>query len=400
MNKTNLFIIILLSFNSFSINIINKDKYIKQFEELNEIKKSQIISSYLGEFKNLTNDFSYNYENNNSNNNNKKHIYNNTIKFGPFLYNITNQNNNNNNSNSPEHKIAISKKINEFFYNKWELERSQALLDYNKSSDIVKKEYFDAIDTYSSLLIKKSEYESSKILVEKLKYDMKILEQKHKLGLLSDIEYENYSLQISIKNSEISLLEDELNNIVDLLKEKDILVDLDNLEEFEIKDIKIVNNEKEKIELEKRVSELKYNKALSEMILPTISVNANYNITKKSYGVGLNITKTFDITGKDIKELEYNRKNNQKLYENKLKNIDNKYKQDIAQYKLLINKYKIAISKEEIAKKELEVANIKHKVGNIKYDELLSKTIDYHNAKTNTVKAKCELGAFILKKEI
>lgn len=388
MKKTSLFIAVLLSLNAFSINVINKEKYNKQFEELNEIRKSKVVGSALGEFKHLTNNFSYNYEKDG------KHVYDNTLNFGIFSYNVTNAGAN------VEHKVAVSKKINDFFYNKWELERKQAMLDFNKNSDIVKKEYFDAIDLYSSLLIKKNEYDNSKILVEKLKSDMKILEQKRKLGLVSEVEYENFNLQFSIKNSEISLLEDELNNIVDLLKEKEILVDLDNLEEFEIKEIKLVNNEKERVELEKRVSELKYNKALSEMILPTISVNAKYNITTKSYGVGLNITKTFDITGQDIKELEYNKKNNKKLYENKLKNIDNQYKQDIAKYNVLLSKYKLAIAKEELAKKELEVANIKHKIGNLKYEGLLSKTIDYHNAKTNTVKAKCELGAFILKKEI
>ena len=59
MKKTSLFIAVLLSLNAFSINAINKEKYNKQFEELNEIKKSKVVGSALGEFKHLTNNFSY-----------------------------------------------------------------------------------------------------------------------------------------------------------------------------------------------------------------------------------------------------------------------------------------------------------------------------------------------------
>lgn len=410
MNKYRLFILILLSINSFSINALKQKTYHDRINELQNIKNKKIVGSILDDFKDVTNTFTYNYEKD------SKHKLTNILKWGVLTYTLDyNPNNNNgtgsssttntasNSTNKVNNTIGISKNLNDFFYNKWDLNKQIAISQYNKNYEMIKSEYFSLIDTYSSLIIKKAEYENSKSVLEKLNSDEKIVETNYKIGKISKIEYENFKLQIEIKKNEIVILNEELNKIVNQLKEKNVVVDLKNLEEFEIKDIEIKDKTKElkdKLNTEKRIAELQYNKFVANNIVPVINVNANYHIEKKSYSVGLSVTKNFDLTGVDIDEAKYNKKYAVNEYDSKLKTAAEQYKEEIREYNLLKTTYKLEMSKEQLAKKELDIAQLKYKLGSIKYNDLLTKINDYYNSMVNVSRAKSKLGAFILKKEI
>lgn len=413
MNKYRLFILILLSINSFSINALKQKTYHDRINELQNIKNKKIVGSILDDFKDVTNTFSYNYTE-------KQHKLTNTLKWGVLTYTLDYSPNNNNgtgnssgttntantstnNGSKVNNTIGISKNLNDFFYNKWDLNKQIAISQYNKNYEMIKSEYFSLIDTYSSLIIKKAEYENSKSVLEKLNSDEKIVETNYKIGKISKIEYENFKLQIEIKKNEIVILNEELNKIVNQLKEKNVVVDLKNLEEFEIKDIEIKDKTKElkdKLNTEKRIAELQYNKFVANNIVPVINVNANYHIEKKSYSVGLSVTKNFDLTGVDIDEAKYNKKYAVNEYDSKLKTAAEQYKEEIREYNLLKTTYKLEMSKEQLAKKELDIAQLKYKLGSIKYNDLLTKINDYYNSRVNVSRAKSKLGAFILKKEI
>ncbi|WP_068267664.1 TolC family protein [Caviibacter abscessus] len=400
MKKYQLFILLLIGLNSFSINALKSNTYNNKINELNNIKNKKIIASVLDDFKYVTNDLGYNYDSS------SKHNLKNTLKWGAFTYTITYGNGNGNNGSSNgkvSNSIGVSKDLNDFFYNKWDLNKQLAISEYNKNYDAIKNEYFSLVDLYADLLVKKGEYDNSKSVLDKLNSDEKIIETKYKSGSVSKIDYENFKLQIEIKKHEIIILQEELNKILNQLKAKNVSIDINNLEDFEIKEIKIkdqTNELKNKIKVEKRIAELQYNKYIASKVVPTINVNAMYNIENKSYSVGLNVFKSFDLTGVDLDEAKYNKKHSIIEYDNKLKAVDNKYNDDLSEYALLKNTYKLELSKEQLAKKELEIANLKYRLGSIKYNDLLKAINEYHSSKLNTIKAKSKLGAFILKKEI
>ena len=361
MKKKVIFLCFIMAATSFALPI-NKPN-------LSSYEKQKRVGGMLGDFNNLTETFNYS----------KDGGIKNTVYLGPLHYSY------NNNANS--HIIGISKNITEYLVSKYYTN----IEEYYKNKESVLKEYEYILNTYSDFLVKNKELELKKEYFNKISNDKNIIDIKYKTGKMSEIDYEMLLLEIENSNNSLKMIEQELNSIKNELSQYEI--DLTNIEEFVIPEFdkndieKFVKSENEKSMVEQELNKQRklYN------LMPSIRMSADYDITNKSYGFSIDITKNFKLTMEDVTE-------NNLAYNKKAKVIE--YNDEIEKYNNLKNTYDFNIKKEKLMEKSYKIYKLKYDLGKISYKELLDEKIKLNTAIVETIKSKNNLAIYLLKRGI
>lgn len=366
MKKKAIFLLSLITFVNFSIEKPNLENYEKQ----------KRLGGALADFNFLSEDFNIGYEKN------SKFNIQNTVNIGPFYHTLRY-----NRKDNITNEIGLSKNLRDFVISK----KLQSLNEFYKNKEQIFDEYAHILDVYSNLIVKKYEIQQKYDLINKMNSDKKILETQYKVGQISKIEYETMLVDLISFQNKVDTLSIEIKDLLDELKSFGYNESIDEIKDFEIKDIdyskflKYINSENEKEQIRKTLNEQikKYE------LFPDINISAKYQIENKDFGIGLNFKKTFKLDGSDFTESKLGYNKNVKL-----KTLDTEKEK----YKLLVNTYKILEKKANLISEQYKIDEVKYKVGKISYKNLTDSKIKENDAKIEFIKSKNNLALYILKK--
>lgn len=339
------------------------------------IRNQKVIASYMGDFNHISESLSYNTDT-------KKHNVVNEFSIGPISYSVGNT----------SHKISLSKNIKDFYNASYLVKYNLNLKDYYDRISEDLQYYSNFLDAYTNYILQFKNIENNKFLLETLKLDENIIEEKYKNGLVSEIDYQSIKLQIA--SSELQLLESK--NLLEQAKKtlKGFNYTIEDNEDFDVPSLNIVklktyiNFYNSNIDnTNNYLSNINYKNKVDHYS-PDIYFDASYDIKEKNASIGIRVSKSFDILANFIPEKK-DIKTSKLILED-----------EIELYNLLKNQYDISLKKEELAKKELDIARLKLKLGKITNREYMEKIIAYSNSQKMSLDAKIKLTKNILLKEL
>lgn len=374
----------LISTTSFSITYHNENV----FEKLEEIKKKQLKTNFLGDFNDIKESFDAKYLIGT-----KNYELTNNLSIGPLTYSYSYNSNN-------EHKntISLSKRLNDFIDKKNELRKYSTLSEYHTNYNKFLAEKLKIEELYTQLLEKVEILENIKITQDIINADKKIIDVKYKNGLISKIDYDYLNYEIQSKVLKVEMLNYEIENLVYQLDQNGVKVDLNNLEQISITELseeqikKYVDFKNNQLDDMQKYSDLDYAKKKNDINLPIVTVFASHQFETKASVLGLNVTKLFSIDGVENDKLEVSKKAETTLRYN--------YKSEYNKYLNLKAQYELAEKKYELAKEDLNIAEVKYSVGTISYKDLLDKRLNLNDIYLSSLKLKYQLYLFVLEREM
>ena len=341
-------------------------------------EKQKRLGAKLYDFNDVNEDFNIKFDTNN------KVSFENTVTFGVLSYSLGyNQDHNQGLSNT----IGISKNLKDFFLSKKYL----SINEYYENKERVLEEYNNILDIYSNLIIKKHELEYLSEMINKLNSDRKIFKTEYSVGKISKIDYESLLVDLLTFQEKIESTKDEANDLLDQLHEYGYNESIENIEDFDIKE---VDNEK----IEKYVSEQNEKHHIQEelakqyrihKLLPDMNLHSSYNFESKNFGIGFNVNKSFKVDGSDITEAKMG-------YVKKAKVLTSN--DILKKYNALMRYNRVLEQKLSLQEKIYKINKVKYSVGNISYKDLTDSKIKENDARIELLKNKNNIALFFLKK--
>ena len=329
----------------------------------------------------------------------------NTASFGMLYYkngyNFTNK-------EFTENKVGVSKTLNDFFYsdNKYNTNINNISRDIQKISNETNKntEIRNLIDLYKNYKNKEKELEQSKISLQGKKKDYDILARKYQLGTASKFdydlaknEYETTDLKKQNTERELKILGENfmIYNVTLPKKEK-----LEDLKTVELKKEDFYNlklSEAEKIKLNETLNEEKMRKEKFDYNIPKITADAGYSFEKKSFTVGVGVSKTFKLYNDTIEDLKNEAEKLRLEYEQKKNEILSNAGQEMLNYTTYQTNELISKKALDIAKEDYAIYAKKYELGSDTFANYVEKRNTYEKAIMDYEIAKNELAAFTKK---
>ena len=329
----------------------------------------------------------------------------NTASFGMLYYkngyNFTNK-------EFTENKVGVSKTLNDFFYsdNKYNTNINNISRDIQKISNETNKntEIRNLIDLYKNYKNKEKELEQSKISLQGKKKDYDILARKYQLGTASKFdydlaknEYETTDLKKQNTERELKILGENfmIYNVTLPKKEK-----LEDLKTVELKKEDFYNlklSEAKKIKLNETLNSEKMRKEKFDYNVPKITADAGYSFKKKSFTVGVGISKTFKLYNDTIEDLKNEAEKLQLEYEQKKNEILSNAGQEMLNYTTYQTNELISKKALDIAKEDYAIYAKKYELGSDTFANYVEKRNTYEKAIMDYEIAKNELAAFTKK---
>lgn len=341
-------------------------------------EKQKRLGAKLYDFNDVNEEFNLDFDTNN------KVSFKNTVTFGVLSYSLGyNQDHNQGLSNT----IGISKNLKDFFLSKKYL----SINEYYENKERVLEEYNNILDIYSNLIIKKHELESLSEMINKLNSDRKIFKTEYSVGKISKIDYESLLVDLLTFQEKIESTKDEANDLLDQLHEYGYNESIENIEDFDIKE---VDNEK----IEKYVREQNEKHHIQEelakqyrihKLLPDMNLYSTYTFESKNFGIGFKVNKSFKVDGSDITEAKMG-------YVKKAKVLTSN--DILKKYNALMRYNRVLEQKLSLQEKIYKINKVKYSVGNISYKDLTDSKIKENDARIELLKNKNNIALFFLKK--
>jgi hypothetical protein len=329
----------------------------------------------------------------------------NTATFGMLYYkngyNFTNK-------EFTENKVGVTKTLNDFFYgdNKYNKNVNDISRDIQKINNETTKntEIRNLIDLYKNYKNKEKELNQNKISMDGKKKDYDILTRKYQLGTsskydydLAKTEYETAELKYQNTERELKILGETfmIYNVSLPKKEK-----LEDLKAVELKKEDFYNlklSEAEKIKLNETLNSEKMKKEKFDYNIPKITADAGYSFEKKSFTVGVGVTKSFKLYNDTIEDLKNEAEKLRLEYEQKKNEILSNVGQEMLNYTTYQTNELISKKALDIAKEDYTIYAKKYQLGTDTFANYVEKRNTYEKAIMDYEIAKNELAAYTRK---